>query len=171
MPGLRYGPDITDDAASLMKEERALRARLKSARNPRVQQGIKNKLAAIDRVTSDIFGGRKNRNNLAAYSLEKQGYAPKGGRGGGRGLRRTPTGKATMIPRKTGYKARPAIPDSDRAAYKSATRKARPGQVAEALKAAQKAQKAKTDAQRRSSAKKAVKKKAPAARGQRNRSR
>lgn len=171
MPGLRYGPDITDDAASLMKEERALRARLKTAQSPRTQQTVKNRLKAIDTVTSQIFGGRKNRNQLANYSLEKQGYAPKGGRGGGRQLRRTPTGKATMIPRKSGYKARPAIPEGDRSAYKSATRKARPGQISEALKAAQRAQKAKTAAQRRTSAKKAVKAKAPVARGQRNRNR
>lgn len=169
MPGLRYGPDITDDAASLMSQERALRARLKNAQNPSVQQSVKNKLAAIDKVTSDIFGGRKNRNKLAAYSLDRQGYAPKGGRGGGRSLRRTPTGKATEIPRKTGYKARPAIPEADRAAYKSATRKAKTGQIAEALRTAQKAQKAKTAQQRRASAKKAVKKKAAPARGQRNR--
>ena len=171
MPGLRYGPDITDDAASLMKEERALRARLKRAQDPRVQQGIRNKLAAIDSVTSDIFGSRSNRNKLAAYSIESQGYAPTRARGGGRQLRRTPTGRATMIPRKTGYRARPAIPEEDRDSFRSATRKARPGQIGEALKAAQRAQKRKTDAQRRGGAKKAVKKKAPAARGQRNRNR
>lgn len=171
MPGLRYGPDITDDAASLMKEERSLRARLKTAQSPRTQQTVKNRLKAIDTVTSEIFGGRKNRNQLANYSLEKQGYAPRGSRGGGRQLRRTPTGKATMIPRKSGYKARPSIPEADRGAYRSATKKARPGQVADALKAAQKARKATTSKQRKASASKAVKAKAPAARGQRNRNR
>lgn len=160
MPGLRYGPDITDDAASLMKAEKNLRARLRTAQNPKNKTAIQNKLKAIDDVTKRVFGTRTNRNRLSQYSLERQGYAPTGRRGGGRGLRRTPLGKSSEIPRRTGFRAREAIPENDRDAYRAAKKAARGVNISEAIKAAQKQSKARTDKANRAKKKAAVKKKA-----------
>lgn len=156
MPGLRYGPDITDDAAMLVGEERKLRARLKSAQNPSAQTAVRNRLKAIDSVTKDIFGTRTSRNRLSQYSVAQQGYAPTGRRGGGRGIRRSPAGRADQVPNRSGYKARPAIAESDRGIYASSKKRAKSGQVSDALKAAQKASKSKSDKERRASAKKAA---------------
>lgn len=163
MPGLRYGPDITDDAALLMNEERKLRARLRATQSPKTRTNVQNRLKAIESVTKDIFGSRTSRNKLAAYSLEKMGYTT-GPRGGGRKLRRSPVGRSTEIPRRSGFRARPAIAEGDRDSYRSATKKARGGQVADALKAAQNQSRAKTKQARAAAARKAAKAKTEATR-------
>lgn len=162
MPGLRYGPDITDDAALLMGEERKLRARLRNAQSPQTRTTVQNRLKAIDSVTKDIFGNRTNRNRLANYSIEKAGYVQGGPRGGGRRIRRTPIGRALEIPRRSGFRARPAIEEGDRDAYRSASRRGQGKSVADALRQAQRANKAKGDRERRAAAKKAAQSKTQA---------
>lgn len=133
MPGLRYGPDITDDAAAAMDLEKELRRKLKGLQGAR-RTAVQNKLKAIEEYTARVFGDKNTRNRLAKSSLARQGYASeadvrsigarmyKKRKGPGTlGLAETPEGRQG-IGRKQGYKARPAIDAADKEAYDRATR-------------------------------------------------
>lgn len=161
MPGLRYGPDITDDAASLMISENKMKSRLRSAQNPKTQQTIKARLARLNDTTVAVFGSRENRNRLAQYSLGETGYARGNRTSGTRKALRSPMGGPAQKPGKTGFRARPGIKRADGSLYKQATKRAEENS-AEFRKAvsASSRQASKT----RAKAKKSVAKKAQAAR-------
>ena len=125
MPGLRYGPDITDDAASLMISENKMKARLRAAQNPRAQQTIKARLARLNQTTQDVFGSRENRNRLAQYSLGNTGYARGNRTSGTRKALRSPLGGPAQKPGKTGFRARPGIKRADGSLYRQATARAK----------------------------------------------
>ena len=156
MPGLRFGPDITDDAATLQNSEREARITMRNSRSERARNAARNRLRAIDEATKQIFGNKRTRNTLARYSVARQGYEAGGGRSriGGRrgqtGLVQSPLGAETQIPRRGGrYRARPAIPERDKASFRAATRRARPGQVREILQQVIRQQQAQTRAANR----------------------
>lgn len=155
MPGLRFGPDITDDAAFLQEESAKARRTLRTSRSERAKNAARNRIRAIDETTKRIFGNAKTRNRLAKYSLGRQGYAPGRATGTRRGtsqtgLAQTPLGTASQIPRRGGrYRARPAVSAADRDAYRGATRRARPGQARETLQRVIREQQAATRAANR----------------------
>lgn len=134
MPGLRYGPDITDDAAAAMDVEKELRRQLRTGLKGARRTKVNNELKAIEEYTARVFGSKEARNRLAKSSLARQGYASEedvrslGARmykkrtgPGALGLAETPEGREG-IGRKKGYKARPAIDAADKADYDRATR-------------------------------------------------
>jgi len=169
MPGVRYGPDITDDAADALEKLTTLRKQLRAATNPKRRTMLQNKIKALDNYVNDVFGGRRGAQRMARYSLAKQGYASdeylrrvkaskfQKRKGPGQlGLAESPEGKQG-IGRKKGYRGREAIDEADRDLYKSATRagrKAGRGSQAARLQEARKERKRKTDAQSKARAKK-----------------
>jgi hypothetical protein len=163
MPGLRFGPDITDDAARLQdlaaEQERIIKRPGASAR---AVNAARNRLKAIDQTTKQIFGSKTNRNSLAKYSTARQGYLPGGGRSrnasgrrGAAGTTVSPVGLATQIPaRRRGesaarFRQRPSIPEKDRGKFRAASRRARPGQAAQILQNVIREQQAQTRAANR----------------------
>jgi len=175
MPGLRYGPDITDDAAAAMDFEKEIRRQLRGLKTGPRRTMLNNKLKAIEEYTSRVFGDKQTRNRLAKSSLSRQGYASEeevravGGslyrkrRGPGiLGLAESPEGRQD-IGRRRGYKARPAMDEADRADYARATargRRAGRGSQGSILAEIRKQRKKQTDAASKARAK--LKKKAAA---------
>jgi hypothetical protein len=163
MPGLRFGPDITDDAARLQDLETEARRIINNSRSQRAVNAARNRIRAIDQTTKDIFGNKRNRNKLAKYSTARQGYVEGGrrsrnasGRRSAAGTTVSPVGFGEQIPaRRRGesaarFRQRPTIPEKDRAAFRAASRKARPGQAGQILQNVIRQQQAQTRAANRS---------------------
>ncbi len=185
MPRVRYGPDITDDAASLIMDADRIAKKLKQANTPAARARLISQRDLINKGIKDVFGSRANARKLAKESLRRQGYATaeqiraagakkfKPVKGSGQlGLAATPGRGNQAIGRKKGYGARPESNYPD--LYKTATKKAKAAKAilrqvkaqdtagASARKKAQKAaavKKAKP-AKKAATAKKAVAKKA-----------
>ena len=148
MPRVRYGPDITDDAASLELDEDRLRKQLRRlTRGTPAFERVQAELNANRRVTQLVFGNRENRRTMARESLRRQGYLSdeavkelgvararqlRGRRAGDQlNLARTPGRRSQAIPGKKGYKARPATENPD--LFRSATKKARSAEARKIL--------------------------------------
>jgi hypothetical protein len=71
MPGLRYGPDFTDEAEATRKSY----VEAKSIKNPNKAQ--QRRLADLRRQVRG-YGGEKAMNEFAKYSLAQQGYSKSG---------------------------------------------------------------------------------------------
>ena len=155
MPGLRFGPDITDDAARLQDLSAEARRTLRTSRSERARNAARNRIRAIDETTTRIFGNAKTRNRLARYSTARQGYEAGnrrsriGGRTAQTGLAQTPLGNQTQIPVRGRYRARPPIPTGDRELARAAARKARPGDAGRILQQVIRQQQAQTRAANR----------------------
>jgi hypothetical protein len=169
MPGVRYGPDITDDAADALDKLTQLRKRLKNIKDPKARRAVQNRIDAINQYVNDTFGGRQGAQKMARYSLKRQGYASdeylksvkaskyRKRKGPGQlGLAETPEG-TQGIGRKRGYRGREAVDEADRDLYKSATRagkKAGRGSQGRKLEQVRKERKRKTDAASKARARK-----------------
>lgn len=76
MPGLRYGPDFTDDAEIVRVQLQRVTKLLKTKRGKtkKNRQELKN----LNDVIKKAYGGRKGLNALAKYSTKRMGYDPSG---------------------------------------------------------------------------------------------
>jgi len=141
MPRLRYGPDITDDAASLLTDLDRIDKKLKSTQSAAARARLIKQRDLIGKGIKDVYGSRGNARKLAKESLARQGYASAedvkalGGkrykklterRGGNVNLASTPGRGREAIPRKQGYQARPETAHPE--LYASATKKAKTAQ-------------------------------------------
>ncbi len=75
MPGLRYGPDITDDAEVLRKEYERLR---KLRGQGRMTDRAQSRFREVQDSIRAGFGDVATMNKLAKYSLARQGYDDSG---------------------------------------------------------------------------------------------
>lgn len=135
MPRLRYGPDVTDDAASLLTDLDRIDKKLKQTQSAAARARLVKQRDLINRGIKEVFGSRQNARTLAKESLARQGYADPadvkalGGKrfkklkGKGQlNLAATPGRNREAIPRKKGYQARPETANPE--LYKSAQKKA-----------------------------------------------
>jgi hypothetical protein len=137
MPRLRYGPDVTDDAASLLTDLDRIDKKLKSTQSAAARARLIKQRDLIGKGIKEVYGSRANARKMAAESLARQGYASAedvkalGGkrykklterRGGNVNLASTPGRGREAIPRKQGYQARPETAHPE--LYASATKKA-----------------------------------------------
>lgn len=167
MPRVRYGPDITDDAASLELDEDRLRKQLRRlTRGTPAYNRVLEQLNANRLATQIVFGNRENRRTMARESVRRQGYLSdaevrelgvarsrqlRGRRAGDQfNLARTPGRRSQAIPGKKGYKARPQTENPE--LFRSATRKARSAEARKYL-----SQLREQPSTRRAAAKKATK--------------
>jgi hypothetical protein len=183
MPRVRYGPDITDDADSILLDDSRIKNQLKGATGAKRAKLLKEK-DVINKAIKDVFGSRKNARKLAAESVRRQGYMSdadaraigakrnrklKGK--GALGLAATPGRGSQQIGRKKGYKVRQGTNNED--LFKSATAKARSSEVMRRVRAqktaaqsskskAKKAAKKVSGAKKATAVKKAAKKTVPA---------
>lgn len=75
MPGLRYGPDITDDAEIMRRSIRDLQGRLRSLRRAgRSGATTQRRINELKTAAAARFGNLRNMNEAARYSLRRQGY-------------------------------------------------------------------------------------------------
>lgn len=75
MPGLRYGPDITDDAEIMRRSISDLGKRLKSIQGRGGSgEATRRRIEELKRAARARFGNLKNMNEAARYSLRRQGY-------------------------------------------------------------------------------------------------
>lgn len=185
MPRVRYGPDITDDADSLLLDDSRIKNQLKGASGAKRAKLLKEK-DLINQAIKEVFGSRANARKLASESVRRQGYlTPAEARAigakrtqklkgkGPLGLASTPGRGSEQIGRKTGYRARANTNNED--LFRSATAKAKSSDImrrvrsqktaaeaskAKAKKAAKKVQAAKKPAAAKRAA--AAKKASPA---------
>lgn len=142
MPGLRYGPDITDDAEILrkninrLKREKKLKGSLSRDKTRELNRYMRNVKAG--------FGNQKILNEFARYSRARQGYDPSG---------RTRTIAGVR------FRGRPGLPKGLEARRQAATGISRrdiggltPRGVEKAAKKVQKARKAATKTAQRKKA-------------------
>lgn len=169
MPRLRYGPDVTDDAASLLTDLDRIEKKLKKPQSNAARARLLKQKKLIGDGIKQVFGNRANARKLAAESLKRQGYAtPADIRavGGSRykklkgkgplNLPGTPGRGSQQIGRKKGFQARPESAHPE--LYKSAQKKAKAARnilrQVKAQETAGKAAKKKTSAAVKKAAKK-----------------
>lgn len=176
MPRVRYGPDITDDADSLLLDASRIKNQLNKAKGKKARAALIKERDLLNQAIKDIFGSRANARKLQKESTRVQGYlspseiralgvkSNKKIKGKGvLGLANSPRG-SQQIGRKKGYKAR-ANPTNE-ALYKSATERAKSSAIlkqvkrqktaAEANRKASKSKAKKVQAKQKSAAKKAT---------------
>jgi hypothetical protein len=80
MPGLRYGPDITDDAEVIRKQLDPLKKKATLARKGQASLTTRDKrrLQELKRQITAGFGDEKTMRKFAKYSLGRQGYDASG---------------------------------------------------------------------------------------------
>lgn len=81
MPGLRYGPDITDDAEIIRKSFDPLKkaeARARKGNGPKLTTRENRRLTELRRQITAGFGNEKTMRQFSKYSLAKQGYDESG---------------------------------------------------------------------------------------------
>ena len=184
MPGLRYGPDFTDDAEIVRTQLARLEKLVKTKRGGTKKN--KQELKNLNDIVKKAYGGRKGLNQLAKYSTKQMGYDESGKTKTLAGVTfrgRPPIDKKIMAARRAkglpnrrqmgaiGGNARLgfALNKPGRDATRGlAQRKAREDAVkaakkAKRAKAAKKARAAKKATKKKQAAKKAVAKKRPAA--------
>jgi hypothetical protein len=177
MPRVRYGPDITDDAQSLLLDQSRVKRKLEKASSDKARAALLKERDLINRAIKDLFGSRANARKLASESVARQGYlssediaslgvkrAKKIKGKGQLGLASTPGRGSQQIGIKQGYRARPETQNPD--LYVSATKKAKSSEVLRQVKSQKNAAK-----KARSKAKKAAKKKSPAKKAAQKRTR
>lgn len=76
MPGLRYGPDFTDDAEIVRTQLARLEKLVKTKRGATKKN--KQELKNLNDVIKKAYGGRKGLNQLAKYSTKQMGYDESG---------------------------------------------------------------------------------------------
>lgn len=76
MPGLRYGPDFTDDAEIVRTQLAKLEKLVKTKRGGTKKN--KQELKNLNDVIKKAYGGRKGLNQLAKYSVKQMGYDESG---------------------------------------------------------------------------------------------
>ena len=76
MPGLRYGPDFTDDAEIVRTQLARLQKLVKTKRGGTKKN--KQELKNLNDVVKKAFGGKKGLNALAKYSVKQMGYDESG---------------------------------------------------------------------------------------------
>ena len=178
MPGLRYGPDFTDDAEIVRTQLARLEKLVKTKRGGTKKN--KQELKNLNDVIKKAYGGRKGLNQLAKYSTKQMGYDESGKTRSLAGVTfrgRPPIDKDVMAARRAkglpnrrqmgaiGGNARLgfALNKPGRDATRGlAQRKAREDAV-KAAKRAKRAKAAKKATKKKQAAKKAVAKKRPAA--------
>lgn len=170
MPRVRYGPDITDDADSLLLDDSRIKNQLKGATGRKKVQLLKEK-DVVNKAIKDVFGSRANARKLAAESVRRQGYmssadaraigAKRNRKLKGKGplgLAATPGRGSQQIGRKKGYKVRQGTNNED--LFRSATARAKSSEIMRRVKAQKTAaQSSKSKAQKRATG---AKKAAPA---------
>ena len=182
MPRVRYGPDITDDADSLMLDDSRIKNQMAALRKSGGEGSAKWKKLLkekdlLNKAIKEVFGNRNNARALARESTRQQGYmSPEEIRAlgvkrnkkikgkGPLGLAATPGRGSQQIGRKKGYKAR--AKETNEALYKSATQRAKSSAIlkqvkkqktaAEASRKASKSKAKKVQAKQKSAAKKAT---------------
>ena len=163
MPRVRYGPDITDDADSLLLDDSRIKNQLKGATGAKRAKLLKEK-DLVNKAIKDVFGSRANARKLAAESVRRQGYmsdadaraigARRNAKLKGKGplgLAATPGRGSQQIGRKKGYKVRQGTNNED--LFRSATAKAKSSDIMRRVRAQKTAAQAS-----KSKAKKAAKK-------------
>lgn len=163
MPRVRYGPDITDDADSLLLDASRIKNQMKNASGPKLEQ-LKKERDLNTQAIKEIFGSRANARKLSSESVRRQGYMSdadvraigakrtKKLKGKGPlGLSATPGRGSEQIPQKTGYRARAMTNNED--LYRAATAKAKSSDIMRRVRAQQTAAQAS-----KNKAKKAMKK-------------
>jgi hypothetical protein len=177
MPRVRYGPDITDDAQSILLDESRIKNKLKGAKSERERTKLLKERDLINQAIKEVFGSRDNARKLAAESVARQGYLKpedvkalgakrfKKLKGKGElGLPKTPGRRSEKIGLKKGFQARPETANGD--LYRAATAKARQSDIMRRVRSQQTAaqtskNKAKTAAKKVGAAKKAAAAKKP----------
>ena len=76
MPGLRYGPDFTDDAETMRTSRLKLLKKLKTKRGNTAKN--KSELKNLNSQIKKAFGGQGGMNKAAKFSRAQQGYDPSG---------------------------------------------------------------------------------------------
>lgn len=159
MPRVRYGPDITDDADSILLDDSRIKNQLKNASGQKRVKLLKEK-DLINKTIKDVFGSRANARKLAAESVRRQGYmssadaraigAKRNQKLKGKGplgLAATPGRGSQQIGRKKGYKVRQGTNNEE--LFRSATAKAKSSDIMRRVKAQKtQAQKSKSSAQK-----------------------
>lgn len=170
MPRVRYGPDITDDADSLLLDDSRIKNQLRGATGAKRVKLLKEK-DVVNKAIKDVFGSRANARKLAAESVRRQGYmssadaraigAKRNQKLKGKGplgLAATPGRGSQQIGRKKGYKVRQGTNNED--LFRSATAKAKSSEIMRRVKAQKTAaQSSKSKAKKRATG---AKKAAPA---------
>jgi hypothetical protein len=172
MPRVRYGPDITDDAQSILLDESRVKNKLKGAKSERERTKLLKERDLINQAIKEVFGSRDNARKLAAESVARQGYLKpedvkalgakrfKKLKGKGElGLPKTPGRRSEKIGLKKGFQARPETANGD--LYRAATAKAKQSEIMRRVRSQQTAaqtskNKAKTAAKKVGAAKKAT---------------
>jgi len=65
MPGVRWGADITDEAATRVREIDNLTARMNAANSAKTRSMLESRLNGLKADTASIFGSEKSARNLA----------------------------------------------------------------------------------------------------------
>jgi hypothetical protein len=164
MPRVRYGPDITDDADSLMLDASRIKNQLRGATGKKRARLLKEQ-DLLNKAIKEVFGNRENARKLAKESTRQQGYMSpaevralgvkrnKKIKGKGQlGLAATPGRGSQQIGRKKGYQAR--AKETNEALYKLATQRAKSSAVLKQVRR----QKTAAEANRKASKSKAAKK-------------
>jgi len=179
MPRVRYGPDITDDADSLMLDDSRIKNQMAALRKSGGEGSAKWKKLLkekdlLNKAIKEVFGNRNNARALARESTRQQGYMSpaevralgvkrnKKIRGKGPlGLAATPGRGSQQIGRKKGYQAR--AKETNEALYKSATQRAKSSAILKQVRKQKTAAESKRKASKSKAAKKAsaVKKATP----------
>lgn len=65
MPGVRWGSDITDEAATRVREIDNLTARISASNSPKTRSMLESRLGGLRIDTASIFGSERRARNLA----------------------------------------------------------------------------------------------------------
>jgi len=167
MPRVRYGPDITDDAHSILIDQDRIAKQLKRTKSEPARAKLIAQRDLLNKAIKDVFGSRANARKLAAESQARQGYLspadiralgvkkykPVKGKGP-LGLPKTPGRGTEKIGYKKGFKPRANTKNPE--LYKSATQKGKASDILRQVRSQKTAAEAAAKGSRKKAATKAT---------------